>query len=154
MLLVILHNRTAERRGRQNAWVWQTWRSYYLRVLSGIHITLMFFALNSSKRSVYRNVKFSGRFSQTKFIIVTLVTQGLLPSLLSRPIVQVRYCYSWLLITGSRWRHDSAGWKWNAYRHTRKRGFKSWHPGLIAWLPITVLNMEHHREKGHILWSP
>ena len=27
-----LRNRTAERRGRQNAWVWQTWQTYYLCV--------------------------------------------------------------------------------------------------------------------------
>ena len=44
-LIVSLGNRTAERRRRQNAWVWQTWQDYYLRVLSGIHLTLMFFAL-------------------------------------------------------------------------------------------------------------
>ena len=43
--LVSLRNRTVERRGRQNAWVWQTWRGYYLRVLSGIHLTLLFLAL-------------------------------------------------------------------------------------------------------------
>ena len=64
-----LRNRTAERRGRQNAW--QTWRSYYLRVLSGIHLTLMFFLFfvfffcSSTKRSVWRNVKFGRRFFQT-----------------------------------------------------------------------------------------
>ena len=45
LALVSLRNRTAKRRGRQNAWVWQTWRGYYLRVLSGIHLTLIFFAL-------------------------------------------------------------------------------------------------------------
>ena len=28
-----LRNRTAERRGQQNAYVWQTWQAYYLRVL-------------------------------------------------------------------------------------------------------------------------
>ena len=44
-LLVSLRNRTVERRGRQNAWVWQTWRGYYLRVLSGIYLTLLFLAL-------------------------------------------------------------------------------------------------------------
>ena len=37
--------RTAERRERQNARVWQTWRGHYLRVLSGIQLTLMFLAL-------------------------------------------------------------------------------------------------------------
>ena len=39
--IVSLRNRTP------NAWpwLWKTWRGYYLRVLSGIHLTLMFFAL-------------------------------------------------------------------------------------------------------------
>ena len=32
--IVSLRNRTAGRRGRQNARVWQTWQGYYLRVLS------------------------------------------------------------------------------------------------------------------------
>ena len=41
---VSLRNRTAERRGRQNAWVWQTWRGYYLLVLSRIHSTSLFLA--------------------------------------------------------------------------------------------------------------
>ena len=33
-IIVSLHNRTAERGGRQNACVWQTWQDYYLYVLS------------------------------------------------------------------------------------------------------------------------
>ena len=41
-VIVSLGNRTAERRRRQNAWVWQKWQDYYLRVLSGIHLTLLF----------------------------------------------------------------------------------------------------------------
>ena len=45
VVLVSLPNRTVERRGRQNAWFWQTWQGYYLRVLSGILLTLMFCAL-------------------------------------------------------------------------------------------------------------
>ena len=44
-LIVSLRNRTVERRGRQNAWAWQTWRNYYLRVLSRIHSKLMFLTL-------------------------------------------------------------------------------------------------------------
>ena len=44
-LIVSSRNRTAERRRRQNAWVWQMWKDYYLSVLSGIHLTLMFFVL-------------------------------------------------------------------------------------------------------------
>ena len=45
MSIVSLRNRTVERRGRQNAWAWQTWRDYYLRVLSRIHLKLMFLTL-------------------------------------------------------------------------------------------------------------
>ena len=45
LLLVSLRKRTEERRGRKNGWVWQTWRGYYFGVLSGIRLTLMFFAL-------------------------------------------------------------------------------------------------------------
>ena len=45
VMMVSLRNRTVERRGRQNAWARQTWWGYYLRVLSGIHLTLMFLAL-------------------------------------------------------------------------------------------------------------
>ena len=44
LLLLSVRKRTAERRGRQNAWVWQAWRGYYFSVLSEIHLTLMFFA--------------------------------------------------------------------------------------------------------------
>ena len=45
LTIVSLRNRTAEKRGRQNAWAWQTWQRYSWRVLSGIHLTLMFFGL-------------------------------------------------------------------------------------------------------------
>ena len=34
MILASLRNRTAERRGRQNVCVWQTWQAYYLCLLS------------------------------------------------------------------------------------------------------------------------
>ena len=37
-----LRNRTAERRGQQNACVWQTWQAYYLRVLWWSSLKLMF----------------------------------------------------------------------------------------------------------------
>ena len=40
-----LRNRTAKRRGRQNACVWQTWQCYDLRVLSWSSLTLMFSGL-------------------------------------------------------------------------------------------------------------
>ena len=45
MMMTSLRNRTAERRGRQNAGVWQTWRDYYLRVLLWSSLKLMFSAL-------------------------------------------------------------------------------------------------------------
>ena len=44
-LLASLRNRTAERWGRQNARVWQTWQGYYLRVLLWSSLTLMFSGL-------------------------------------------------------------------------------------------------------------
>ena len=40
-----LRNRTAERRGRQNAYVWQTWQAYYLCVLWWSSLKLMFSGL-------------------------------------------------------------------------------------------------------------
>ena len=40
-----LRNRTAERRGQQNACVWQTWQAYYLRVLWWSSLKLMFSGL-------------------------------------------------------------------------------------------------------------
>ena len=43
--IVSLRNRTAERRGRQNAFVWQTWQAYYLCVLWWSSLKLMFCGL-------------------------------------------------------------------------------------------------------------
>ena len=43
--IVSLRNRTAGRRRRQNARVWQTWQGYFLRVLSYLHLTSMFSGL-------------------------------------------------------------------------------------------------------------
>ena len=45
MILVSLRNRTAERRGRQNACVWQKWQGYYSCVLSWSSVKLMFSGL-------------------------------------------------------------------------------------------------------------
>ena len=59
-LLVSLRNRTAERRGRQNACVWQTWQDYYLRFLSWSSLTLMFSGL-------LQKVLFKGLCSLAKF---------------------------------------------------------------------------------------
>ena len=44
-LLVSLRNRTAERRGRQNACAWRTWQGYNLRILSWSWLTSMFSGL-------------------------------------------------------------------------------------------------------------
>ena len=45
MILVSLRNRTAERRGRQNACAWQTWQGCYWCVLSWSSLKLMFSGL-------------------------------------------------------------------------------------------------------------
>ena len=74
-LSVSFRNRTAERRGQQKAWVWQTWRDHYLPVFSGVHLTLMFFFFY--KKICLKECEVWGKvFSNT--IIVTLATQGLL----------------------------------------------------------------------------
>ena len=44
-LIVSLRNRTAERRGQPHACVWQTWQTYYLRVLWWSSLKLMFSGL-------------------------------------------------------------------------------------------------------------
>ena len=73
-LSVSFRNRTAERRGQQNAWVWQTWRGHYLPVFSRIHLTLMFFFFD--KKICLTECEVWGKvFPNT--IIVTLATQGL-----------------------------------------------------------------------------
>ena len=43
--IVNSRNRTAERGGRQNACVWQTWQGYFLRVFSWSSLTLIFSGL-------------------------------------------------------------------------------------------------------------
>ena len=65
LIEVSLRNRTAKRRGRQNACVWQTWQCYYVRVLSWSSLTLMFSGLlqkdlfkggwSSAKRFIKQN---------------------------------------------------------------------------------------------------
>ena len=55
-VIASLHNRTAERRGRQHACVWQTWQGYYLRVLS-------WSSLNLSVSSPLQKDLFKGRWS-------------------------------------------------------------------------------------------
>ena len=67
VVIVSLHNRKAERRGRQNACVWQTWHSYYLRVL--LWSLLPFNAFWSfTIRSVKKRVKIGGTFFKTKLL--------------------------------------------------------------------------------------
>ena len=87
-LLVSLHvhNRTAERGGRENACVRQTWQGYYLHVLS----------LSSLNINVFL-VKFKANFFEIKFF-VTLVTQGLPSSLLSRPVHYWAYVFAAIAI--------------------------------------------------------
>ena len=78
--IVSLRNRTAERGGLQNVFVWRTWEGYYLRVLSW----------SSLKSGVLQKDLFKGRWSlEVSFlnkVIVTLVTWGLPSSFLSRPV--------------------------------------------------------------------
>ena len=89
LILVSLRKKTAERRGRQNACVWQTWQAYYLCVLWWSSLKLMFSGL-------WEKDLFKGGWSSAeKFliqIVVTLVTQGLPSSFLSRPVAQAHYC--------------------------------------------------------------
>ena len=69
-LIVSLHNRTAERRGQQNACVWQMWQGYYLHVLSWSYGNLCFLIF-------LKEDEVWGNFFSNKIIIVTLETQGL-----------------------------------------------------------------------------
>ena len=70
-----LRNRTAERGGRQNGCMWQTWQGYYWHVLPrsplNINVFLVFY-----KKICLKKVEVWGKFFSNK-IIITLVTQGL-----------------------------------------------------------------------------
>ena len=85
-----VRNRTAGRKGRQNACVWQTWQGYYLRVLSWSSLNIyVYWSLTKDL--------FKGKWSWTKCYFkqnfVTLVTQGLSSqSFLSHPVAWVHYC--------------------------------------------------------------
>ena len=65
VVLLSLPNRTAGRRGRQNACAWQTWQGYYLGVMSWSSLDINAF-WSFTKRSVQRRVDFGGRVFQTK----------------------------------------------------------------------------------------
>ena len=67
VLFLSLPNRTAGRRGRQNACAWQTWQGYYLRVMSWSSLDINAF-WSFTKRSVQRRVDFGGRVFQTKLL--------------------------------------------------------------------------------------
>ena len=56
-----LRNSTAERRGQQNACVWQTWQGYYLRFVSWSSLKLMFSGL-------FQKHLFKGRWSLTEIV--------------------------------------------------------------------------------------
>ena len=86
-IIVSLRNRTAGRKGRQNAHVWQTWQGNSLHVLSWSSLNINVF-WSFTKRSVWIKVKFGGRYFSNK-ITVTFLTQGLPSSFLSRPIAKV-----------------------------------------------------------------
>ena len=67
VLLLSLPNRTAGRRGQQNACAWQTWQGYYLRVMSWSSLDINAF-WSFTKRSVQRRVDFGGRVFQPKLL--------------------------------------------------------------------------------------
>ena len=83
--LVSLRNRTAGGRGRQIPCAWRTWQDHYLRVLLWTSLTSVFSGLlqkdllKTFESKVWRKVI-------SNKIIVTLVTQGLPSSFLSRPV--------------------------------------------------------------------
>ena len=60
-----LHNRTAERRGQQNACVWQTWQTYYCFVVIFTQVCVFW---SFTKWPVLRKVKFGGKVFQTKLL--------------------------------------------------------------------------------------
>ena len=66
-IIVSSRNRTVERRGRQNARAWQTWRGLLLAcfVANSLKIDVSF---SSTKRSVQRNVKFGGSKAKAKLL--------------------------------------------------------------------------------------
>ena len=84
-IIVSLRNRTAGRRGRQNACVWQRWHCYY-EFCHDLHLTLMFSGL-------YKKIRLMGSEIWRKIIsnkiIVTLGTQSLPSSLLCHPVAWV-----------------------------------------------------------------
>ena len=67
VVIVSLHNRKAERRGRQNACVWQTWHGYYLRVLLCSLLPINAF-WSFTIGSVKKRVKFAGKFFKIKLL--------------------------------------------------------------------------------------
>ena len=79
-----LRNRTADRRGRQNACLWQTWQGHYLRVMSWSSQNINVFW--SLQKNIYLKESELWRKVISNKIIVTLVTQGLPSSFLSRTV--------------------------------------------------------------------
>ena len=67
VVIVSLHNRKAERRGRQNACVWQTWHGYYLRVLLCSLLPINAF-WSFTIGSVKKRVKIGGTLFKTKLL--------------------------------------------------------------------------------------
>ena len=67
VVIVSLHNRKADSRGRENACVWQTWHGYYLRVLLCSLLPIKAF-WSFTVRSVKKRVKFAGNFFKIKLL--------------------------------------------------------------------------------------
>ena len=90
-IIVSLRNRRAERRGRQNDCLWQTWQAKFFLFLWWSSLKLMFSHL--LKKGEVRRKLFSNK------IIVTLVTQGLPSSFLSHPVAY----HTTVLVTVQDW---------------------------------------------------
>ena len=118
--VVSSRTRTAERRGQQNACVWQTWQGYHSRV-SKLNINV-FWSLqkNCLKESeVWRKVI-------SNKVIVTLVTQGLPSSFLSRPVAY----------TSVRATQEAGFGLSDSVGGAEKRTFFLFHPLCITYCPL------------------
>jgi len=92
--ILSLSSAMAERSGRQNSRVWQTWQGYYLRVLSCSSLNNVFWSYY--QHTCLKNGEIWQRVCSNK-ITVTFVTQGLPSSFLSHRVVLVhQYRNDWL----------------------------------------------------------
>ena len=110
-ILVSLRNRVVGRRGRQNAYVWQTWQGYYLRALSWSSLDTNVFWIFTKKICLKEGEVWRKVISNK--IIAMLVTQGL--PLRKSTINDLRAKNQW---TGTTWRilmYNESGMKYNLH---------------------------------------